>query len=127
MAAALSLLSVALGGALGALGRYAVNSLLGPISSGKFPLGTLVVNVAGSILIGICYVLIFEKLVLAPQWRNFLMIGFLGAFTTFSSFSLEALALWQNSQPLVACLYVFASLALCLAGVALAVAVTRLL
>lgn len=121
------LASVALGGALGALARYGVSGLVYPLMGGKFPLATLVINVSGSVVMGICYVLIFEKALLAPEWRNFLMIGFLGAFTTFSTFSLDALALWQNGQPLAAAGYVTLSLVLCLAGIALAIHFTRLI
>ena len=121
------LLAVALGGALGALGRYGVNGLLFPVMGERFPLGTLAVNVTGSILMGILYVLIIEKAALAPEWRNFLMVGFLGAFTTFSTFSLDALALWQNGQLSLALTYVVASVVLCILGLALAVFLTRLI
>jgi len=121
-----SLLAIAFGGALGALGRYGVNGLIYPLMGGKFPLATLVVNVSGSILMGIFYVLIIEKGAIAPEWRNFMMVGLLGAFTTFSTFSLDALALWQNGHLLLALAYIFLSVALCLAGIALAIYITRL-
>ena len=121
------LFAVALGGALGALGRYGVNGLVFPLLGERFPLGTLVVNVLGSILMGIFYVLVIEKALLAPEWRNFLMVGLLGAFTTFSAFSLDALALWQNGQLLLALAYVVASVALCLLGMGAAVFLTRLI
>ena len=121
------LLAVALGGALGALGRYGVNGLIFPLVGERFPLGTLVVNVLGSVLMGICYVLIIEKAILPLEMRNILMVGFLGAFTTFSTFSLDTLALWQNGQLLLALAYVFASLVLCILGMAVAVFFTRLI
>ncbi|MCK9503005.1 MAG: fluoride efflux transporter CrcB [Porticoccaceae bacterium] len=123
----ISLVVVAVGGALGALGRYAVNGLVYPLMGTKFPLATLVVNVSGSVLMGIFYVLIIEKGALAPEWRNFLMVGLLGAFTTFSTFSLDALALWQNGHLLLALVYIFLNVALCLAGIGLAIYITRLL
>ena len=82
------LMAVALGGALGALGRYGVNGLVYPVMGDRFPLGTLVVNVAGSMIMGVLYVLIIEKAALPAELRNLLMVGFLGAFTTFSTFLL---------------------------------------
>jgi CrcB protein len=121
------LLAIALGGALGSLCRYAANGLIFPLLGEKFPLGTLVVNVLGSLVMGICYVLIIEKALLPPEWRNILMVGFLGAFTTFSTFSLDALALWQNGQLLLALGYVIASVTLSLLAIALAIYCTRLL
>ncbi|HLS98601.1 MAG: fluoride efflux transporter CrcB [Porticoccaceae bacterium] len=120
-------LAVAAGGALGALARYGVNGLLFPLFGHKFPLGTLVINVAGSLAMGVCYVLIIERGLLDPEWRNFLMVGVLGAFTTFSAFSLDAAALWQNGHLLLACGYVLASVALSLGALVLAIHLTRLL
>lgn len=121
------LAAVALGGALGALARYGVNGLIYPVMAGKFPLGTLVVNVLGSVVMGVLYVLVFDKGWLNPEWRNLLMVGFLGAFTTFSAFSLDALALWQNGHLLLAACYVGFSVVLCLLGIGAAVYLTRLL
>lgn len=119
--------AVALGGALGAVSRYAVNGLLFPLYGHKFPLATLVINVGGSLLMGVFYVLIIERGVLSPEWRNFLMVGILGAFTTFSTFSLDAMALWQNGHLLLALAYVLGSVVLSLAGLALAITLTRLI
>jgi CrcB protein len=121
------LAAVAVGGALGALARYGLAGLIYPVAGGKFPLATLVVNVLGSTLMGVLYVLIIEKGVLSPEWRNILMVGFLGAFTTFSTFSLDALALWQNGHLLLAISYVLLNVVLCLGGMALAMALTRLI
>ena len=119
-------LAVAFGGALGAMGRFAVNSALMPIFGARFPLGTLVVNVAGSILVGFFYVLIIEREVLPAEWRNFVIVGFLGAFTTFSAFSLDTLTLWQNGQFILAVAYVALNIVLCLAGTLGAIILTRL-
>lgn len=119
-------LVVAFGGALGAMGRFAVNAALVSVFGSKFPMGTLVVNVVGSTLIGLCYVLIIERGVLPAEFRNLLMIGFLGAFTTFSAFSLDTLALWQNGQPILAVAYVILSVVLCLMGTLGAIFLTRL-
>lgn len=120
-------LAVALGGALGAMGRFAVNAVIFPVFSDRFPLGTLIVNVVGSLLMGVCYVLIIERGVLPPELRNLLMVGFLGAFTTFSTFSLDTLALWQNGHLALAAAYVVLNVVLCLAGTLGAIVLTRLL
>ncbi|MYM62229.1 fluoride efflux transporter CrcB [Pseudomaricurvus sp. HS19] len=111
-------LSVAIGGALGAMGRYSVTAHLFPVMANRFPMGTLCVNLLGSLLIGVCYVLIIEKGVLAPEWRNVLMAGFLGAFTTFSTFALDAVTLWQNGHSAIALTYVVANVAGCLMAAA---------
>ena len=119
-------LAVAFGGALGAMGRFAINAALVPLFGSRLPMSTLVVNVVGSALMGLCYVLIIERGVLPAEFRNLLMIGFLGAFTTFSSFSLDTLALWQNGQPVLAAAYVVLSVVLCLMGTLGAIFLTRL-
>ncbi len=119
-------ISVALGGALGAVCRYWVSVSLLSVSGYKFPFATLSVNVIGSLLMGILYVLIVEKGGLPDQTRNILMVGFLGAFTTFSTFSLDAISLWQNGGQLMALIYVFATVALCLIAIIFAIWLTRL-
>jgi CrcB protein len=119
-------ISIALGGALGAVCRYWVSLSLLPVSSYKFPFATLSVNVAGSLLMGVFYVLIVEKGGLPDQARHILMVGFLGAFTTFSTFSLDAISLWQNGAQLMALIYVVSSVALCLIAIIFAIWLTRL-
>ncbi|MCP5331493.1 MAG: fluoride efflux transporter CrcB [Pseudomonadales bacterium] len=107
-------LAVALGGALGAVSRFWVISALSALAPHRFPWGTLVVNVLGSLLIGALYVLMTERLALNEQWRAVLVVGFLGAFTTFSTFSLDALLLAQEGLFGQAVLYVTGSVVLCL-------------
>jgi CrcB protein len=97
-----------------------------PTTSYKFPYATLSVNVVGSLLMGILYVLIVEKGGLPDQTRHILMVGFLGAFTTFSTFSLDAISLWQNGGQLMALIYVVSTVALCLLSIILAIWLTRL-
>ena len=120
-------LAVAVGGALGAMGRYAVNGYIYPILDGRFPLGTLVVNVSGSLLMGIFYVVIVERGLLPTEMRDMLMVGLLGAFTTFSTFSLDALALWQNGHLALALVYILSNVLLCLIAISVAIWLTRLI
>lgn len=115
-------LAIALGGAVGAILRHLITLWTFPVFNGKFPLGTLLVNVIGSCLIGIVYVLIVHRMLLGEEWRLMLMTGLFGALTTFSTFSLDTLMLWHNGQPLTALAYVIISLVLCLCATAAAVA-----
>ena len=107
-------LAIALGGALGALSRYSLIQWLPPISTG-FPWATFVANILGAVLIGISYVLIVEKGIIPLAWRPLVMVGFLGALTTFSTFSLDAYLLWQMGQGINAVVYVMASVLGCIA------------
>ncbi|WP_250460773.1 fluoride efflux transporter CrcB [Microbulbifer litoralis] len=115
-------LAIALGGAVGAILRHLVTLWAHPVFNGKFPLGTLIVNVVGSCLIGIAYVLIAQRAMLGEEIRLMLMTGLCGALTTFSTFSLDTLILWHNGQPLTALTYVALSLVLCLGATATTVA-----
>jgi CrcB protein len=120
-------IAVAVGGAFGAVARYAISTWIFDSTSHKFPYATLSVNVLGSFVMGIFFVLILEKGLLPPEWRGVLMIGFLGAFTTFSTFSLDALGLWQNGHLFLALVYALGTVGLCLAAITIAVWLTRLL
>ncbi len=117
-------LAVAIGGALGSMTRYGVALLL-PTVAGKFPWPTFIVNFLGSFLIGVVFVLIVQKQMLSPELRLWVMTGFLGGFTTFSSFSLETLQLWQQGQNIQALIYIISSVICCLLAVALAVVLTQ--
>ena len=124
------ILIIATGGSLGALARFFLSSWL--ITrfehlSLSGPLATLSVNVIGSLLMGIAYVFIAEKMQLSPEWRQFVMIGFLAAFTTFSSFSLDTLVLFESGNILAAIAYIMASVLLCIAACWLAIMLTRLI
>ena len=120
-------LAVAVGGALGAMARYAVSIWVFNYSSDKFPYATLSVNVLGSFIMGLLFVIIIERAALPAEMRSLLMVGFLGAFTTFSTFSLDALSLWQNGHFFVALVYVLATVILCLVAINSSIWLARLL
>ena len=106
--------AIALGGALGAVSRYYLSVAAERWNSGTFPLGTFTVNLVGSLLIGFCFVVFLEKLHLVDTWRPLLVIGFLGALTTFSTYSLDALLLIQQGNYNTAILYIISSVLVCL-------------
>ena len=120
-------LAIAFGGAAGALCRYWLTSLVEHHNSTLFPLGTLVVNVIGSLLIGVLFILVAEKIQLAANLRPLLMIGFLGALTTFSTFSLDALLLMQEGFIANALAYILASVIGCLVAAWAGMSLVRLL
>lgn len=121
------LLFIALGGAAGALARHALGSLVAQRYPGHFPLGTLLINLLGSFAIGLLYVLIVERMSLHADWRSVLMVGFLGAFTTFSTFSLESVNLLLHGQPGIALGYIACSLLGCIAATWLAILLARMI
>ncbi|HSG60502.1 MAG TPA: fluoride efflux transporter CrcB [Pseudomonadales bacterium] len=120
-------LFIALGGALGALGRYAFSNAVNQLWTLSFPLATLLVNALGSFAMGIMYVIIVEQQQLTPEWRSIVMVGLLGAFTTFSTFSLETVVLLQRGDVITAISYTVISVMLCAAACWLAITVCKTL
>lgn len=112
---------------MGAVFRYLVSNGVYQWLGRGFPWGTLVVNVMGSLLMGVLFVLLTERLALDGFWKAFLMVGFLGAFTTFSTFSLETLQLIEEGALLRALLNVVGSVVLCVVAAWGGVAMGRLL
>ncbi len=114
------LLLILLGGGVGSLCRYGLSHATYLWIGRGFPYGTLVVNVLGSFLMGFLTVLLVERLNgQAPMLRALLLVGFLGGFTTFSSFSIETLSLLESGDIVKAILNIGISLCLCLIAVAM--------
>jgi len=121
-----ALLAVALGGAVGSVGRYWIAAQTQAWWGEGFPVGTLLVNVLGSSLMGFCYFWMAER-ALPSWWPQLVLVGLFGGFTTFSAFSLETLGLMAEGAVDRAALYVGASLLLCLGGVWLGMISARVL
>lgn len=105
-----TLILVGFGGGVGSILRYLIGMYLYRHFPAAFPWGTWMVNVLGCFLIGL-FVAIFDRSAgLNPEWRQLLVVGFCGGFTTFSAFSLESLSLLQNNQAIAAFLYMGTSI-----------------
>lgn len=106
-------LAIAAGGAIGAVLRYGLARWVQAAAGIAFPVGTLVVNVAGSLAMGFCAVWLLERSSLPPEARLFLLTGVLGGFTTFSAFSVETMTLVENRQVVLALGYAAISVLAC--------------
>lgn len=115
------LIPIAAGGAVGAVLRYWVSGAVYGWLGRGFPYGTLAVNLLGSAIMGLLFVLLLERTDLGPEWRGFLLVGLLGAFTTFSTFSLETLNLIEQADYLKAIANMIISVLACVAAAALGV------
>ncbi len=104
-----NVLLVGIGGFFGAIARYAVALWIGQKWGRIFPLGTFIINVSGSFLIGLLMPLFTERFMVNPQWRLFFAVGFLGAYTTFSTFEFETGGLIRDGEWALATLNVVLS------------------
>jgi fluoride exporter len=120
-------LAISLGAVAGANARYFLSryaaKLLGPV----FPYGTLIINVLGSLLVGLFVVWTTERVLADPHWRLLVVVGFCGAFTTFSSYAFESMAYFEQGQWLLMVTNVLANNLLCLAGALAGMALARVL
>lgn len=120
---------VGLGGLIGANIRLFLSRAIADRAGTAFPYGTFTINITGSLLIGIIMTLLTERWVADPAWRLVLVVGFLGGYTTFSSYTFEAINLFEQGQTARGLTYVFGSnilgLLACYAGVVIARAAVR--
>jgi fluoride exporter len=119
------LLAIAAGGGVGALLRYWVSTGTHAVLGRGFPYGTFTVNVLGSLMMGFLYVWLLDRIVTGPVLRAFLLIGLLGGFTTFSTFSIESLNLIEAGQILKALVNVLLSVTVCITATGLGVLIAR--
>lgn len=107
-------IAIASGGAVGALMRFWVSNWTYQLFGRNFPYGTLMVNIIGSLLMGFLFVWLTERAAVSAEWRGVILVGFLGAFTTFSTFSMETFNLIQGGELGKALLNILLSIVLCL-------------
>ncbi|HET7044881.1 MAG TPA: fluoride efflux transporter CrcB [Gaiellaceae bacterium] len=116
---------IAIAGALGALARYGLEGLVSRRTGGGFPWGTFAVNVTGAFTLGLVFTLLSERYVAAPWLRSAATIGFLGAYTTFSTLSFESYRLLEDGAPALAVANLVGSCAAGLLAVYLGVVIGR--
>lgn len=120
----MQLIAVAAGGAIGAVCRYSVGLLAANL---VFPWGTMIVNIAGSFLMGLLMAAFAQVWDASQATRLFLTVGILGGFTTFSAFSLDSILLLEKGQTLAAVFYIVASVILSLGALALGMMLIRMI
>ncbi len=108
------LMAIAIGGAVGSVLRFMLSTSVHRLMGKDFPYGTLTVNVLGSLLMGFLFIMLVERQISSVELRSGILFGVLGAFTTFSSFSFETLALMESGDWVKALVNVFVSVSACL-------------
>lgn len=121
----LQLMAIALGGGVGAVSRFLVSTQVYAWFGRGFPYGTLAVNVLGSFLMGVLAIWLLERSMADPLWRAAVLVGFLGAFTTFSTFSMETLMLIEDGETLRAVFNMLLSVTSCVLAAWLGVILAR--
>jgi len=119
------LAGIMVGGALGALLRYLASSGVYAVMGKAFPYGTLLVNVLGSFLMGLLSIWLLQKMEQGSFWHMTLLVGFLGAFTTFSTFSMDSLNLFIQGHTFRAFLNIISNVCLCLLAAWLGIQLAR--
>jgi CrcB protein len=118
---------LALGGALGAMSRYELGLWISNKWNQGFPLHTFIINITGAFLLGFLNILFIERMTVSPLWRLGIGVGFLGAFTTFSTFGFEVITLLEGGSYSTAASYTFLSIIVGFLGVALGIGLARII
>ena len=120
------LLVISLGAVFGANFRYLISRYAVKLLGTVFPYGTLVINVTGSLIVGFFMIWASERVLVDPRWRLLIVVGFCGAFTTFSSYAFETMAYFEQGQWLLLCTNILTNNILCLLGAMAGMALARL-
>jgi CrcB protein len=120
-----SILIISLGAIFGANARYFMSRYAAKLMDPTFPYGTLIVNVVGSFIVGWFMIWTTERVLVDPRWRLLLIVGFCGAFTTFSSYAYESMAYFEQGQWHLMLTNIFSNNILCLVGAVAGMALAR--
>ena len=120
-------LIISLGAVAGANARYIFSRFTAKMLGPAFPYGTLIINIVGSVMVGFFIIWTTERVLLDPRWRLLVVIGFCGAFTTFSSYAFETMAYFEQGQWVLMFANILSNNLLCLAGALSGMALARVL
>jgi len=121
------LLIISLGAIVGANARFLISRFAAKVLGPIFPYGTLFINVSGSLIVGFFMIWATERVLLDPRWRLLVVVGFCGAFTTFSSYAFETMAYFEQGQWLLLCTNILTNNLLCLLAALAGMALARVL
>ena len=121
------LLIISLGAIVGANARYLISRYAARVLGPVFPYGTLIINITGSAIVGFFIVWTSERVLVDPRWRLLVVVGFCGAFTTFSSYAFETVAYFEQGQWLLLWTNILTNNLLCLLGALAGMVIARVL